>query len=94
MKFESPNPYTNYHEGRVKENIDKKYLVFGITGGDKKNLDKFLAEHECEFIDNPFNAGAIGANLSFHFYPNSVGMGTTVKCNCGVEEDITDTSMW
>jgi hypothetical protein len=83
-------PWSDYHPSCFKEVLERGEEIFVITGEEKRKLNIIIAEHVCDYMNSPFKAGCMGSNLSFHFYPDTVGTTTIVRCRCGFEENITD----
>jgi hypothetical protein len=56
---------------------------------------KLFFEHQCQFTrkDNPVT-GASGGAITYQFTPTSLGTVVKVKCECGMEADITDYRSW
>ena len=97
--------WSDYSPCDPEDVLERGEDIFVINGDEKRKLNIIVDEHKCDYMpdktekdneeifahgEGPFKAGAFGSNLSFHFYPNSVGTRVVVKCNCGFEEDITD----
>lgn len=90
--------YGNFHPKDLEGAVHKLgTLIFTIDSADKENFNQFYKEHKesgCKYVENAFAAGAFGSNFSFEFRSNTVGQTTIVRCNCGVECDITSYDMW
>ena len=69
--------------------------MFSLTEQETKDLKKWLKKHDekCKFKDQ-HKQGAIGGRITYMFTPTSLGVITRVKCACGKEADLTDTSIW
>lgn len=87
-------PWCDYHPSHPQKVLEREEEIFVINGEEKRKLNIIVAEHECEYTNNPFKAGCMGSNLSFHFYPDTCGTTTIVRCRCGFEENITDYDMY
>lgn len=66
------------------------------TDIDQEKYQKFLA-HNCterKRERNPKTSTAIGGRISYIYTPNSIGTEISVRCKCGLEEDITNINSW
>jgi len=74
------NPPTLEHSAVIKQGEYKKFLA-----------------HECKDKSkekDPRTSTAIGGRLSYIYTPTGLGTCVSVKCKCGLEANITDTSHW
>lgn len=92
--FGRDNYSSNFDPNYIDDCVKEKVLIFVLRDDQKKMFDDFAKKHNCKYLNNPFNAGAVGSNLGFFFRETSLGLVASVKCNCGVEEDLTDAYNW
>lgn len=92
--FGRDNYNTNFDPIYVDDCVKEKVLIFVLRDDQKKMFNDFVKNHRCKYLNNPFNAGFVGSNLGFFFRDTSLGLVASVKCNCGVEEDLTDADNW
>jgi hypothetical protein len=61
---------------------------------DPRKYKEFF-EHECDYHrkDNPVT-GASGGAITYQFAPTTLGTVVKIKCECGLETDITDYRSW
>jgi hypothetical protein len=93
--FTSDYCQTNFDPRYVDDCVEEEVLVFVLKQDQKDMFNTFVEKHkDCKYLRNPFNSGAIGSNLMFSFRDSTLGMVTTVTCNCGHKEDLTDAYNW
>ncbi len=93
-KYNNEHLITNFSTSYLNDNIDEPVIIFMIKDKEKENFNKTMSDHDCKYMKDPHAAGAFGANLSFAFEPNTVGMRIVIKCECGMNADIIDYDCW
>lgn len=64
-------------------NIDK---VYELSDEEQKEIEDWLDNHDCKIKKD--EKSCIGGEYSIIFVPTSIGMGISVKCECGKEHEL------